>query len=81
MIKVKEHTPERWVDRARASQHAYLEGWLPYRAVLESLNLPPRGKRGSKRNRERQRIVVEALRREKLRLGKESAKRKAKRGR
>jgi hypothetical protein len=46
----------------------WLAGWAPYSAVLAGLELPPRGPRGSSRNRERKKIVMDALRAKKREL-------------
>jgi len=46
----------------------WLAGWRPYSELLAGLKLPPRGPRGSRRNRERAKIVMDALRAKKREL-------------
>jgi len=44
----------------------YNAGFGPYREILERLELPPRGPRGSAVNRKRARLVQEALHKAKV---------------
>ena len=67
--------PEMFAAAVASSRSAYARGWAPYRDVLLKLNLPPRGKVGSRVNLRRAFMVNEALHKEKLRLAKLSKKR------
>jgi hypothetical protein len=53
--------PQRWAQGIRVSVDNYQRGFEPFRRVIESTTLPPRGPRGSAGNYERSRIMGEAL--------------------
>lgn len=59
----------RWAQGISVSKQAYMDGFAPYRAVLERLQLPPRGPKGDPKNIQRVSAVTEALHNEKLQRG------------
>ena len=59
----------RWSQGVGMAGGSYREGFAPYRDLIESIDLPPRGPRGSPENLERVRIIAEQLHALKLRLG------------
>jgi len=60
--------PTRWIQGVGLAEPDYAAGFGPYRAVIESLQLPPRGGAGDPANLDRVRIIAEALHAEKLRI-------------
>jgi len=52
---------QRYGPGVRESQARYTRGFTPYHAALTSLELPPRGPRGSSQNYDRVRKIGEAL--------------------
>lgn len=62
--------PSRWAEGIRLSKAKYEAGFAPYREVLQQLNLPERGPKGSPENLERVRLVMMALHERKIALRK-----------
>jgi len=52
---------QRWGPGVSSGSTAYLEGFAPYRDVIEQTNLPPRYPRGDSRNYERGKVIGQAL--------------------
>jgi len=59
--KTLEKGPMRWAQGVQLSEDDYGRGFAPYRDLIESIVLPPRGPRGSPQNIERVRIIADAL--------------------
>jgi|YNPMSStandDraft_2_1061718.scaffolds.fasta_scaffold35821_1 hypothetical protein len=59
---------QRYSQGIQQSGDRYERNFAPYRQVIESLQLPPRGPSGDPRNLERVRVVAEALHNAKRRL-------------
>jgi len=51
----------RWGPGVRAAGDDYSKGFAPYRDVIESVSLPPRGRKGDPRNYERVAAIGKAL--------------------
>lgn len=58
---------QRWPDGVRKSETDFQAGFAPYREVIQSTQLPPRGPKGSPTNIERARIMAQALHEAKVR--------------
>jgi len=59
--KTLEKGPVRWAHGVQLAEDDYGRGFAPYRDLIESIVLPPRGPRGSPQNLERVRIIADAL--------------------
>jgi len=59
--KTLEKGPVRWAHGVQLAEDDYGRGFAPYRDLIESIVLPPRGPRGSPANLERVRIIANAL--------------------
>jgi len=59
--KSLEKGPIRWAQGVQLAEDDYGRGFQPYRDLIESIVLPPRGPRGSPQNLERVRIIADAL--------------------
>jgi hypothetical protein len=62
--------PSRWAQGIQVAGDAYETGFAPYRSVIERLQLPARGPKGSPQNIRRVEAVATALHQEKMRRGK-----------
>ena len=58
---VKAKGVQRFASGVQASGDAYEQGFQPYRQVIESVQLPARGRRGDPANIERVRAMAQAL--------------------
>lgn len=56
----------RFAEGVSLAKDDYEKGFSPFRDVIESTTLPPRGPKGDPRNIERVRIMAQALRNKKL---------------
>lgn len=61
--------PSRWAQGIQVSGQAYEDGFAPYRTVIERVQLPPRGPKGSPQNIRRVEAIATALHNEKMRRG------------
>ena len=52
---------QRFGPGVQAAKSDYERGFAPYRSVIESVSLPPRGPKGDPRNYQRTQIIGEAL--------------------
>lgn len=52
---------QRYGTGVQASKDAYQQGFEPYRQVIESIQLPPRGRRGDPANMQRSAAIASAL--------------------
>ena len=57
----------RWSQGIGLAEGAYVDGFAPYRTIIENTTLPPRGPKGDPKNIERVRVMADALHEEKLR--------------
>lgn len=53
--------PARWAQGIDLSGDAYIRGFTPYAAVIQSIILPPRGPRGALQNYKRAEVLGTAL--------------------
>jgi len=60
--------PQRWAQGINLATNYYEKGFAPYRQVIESIQLPPRGPKGDPNNIQRVAIIAQALHEEKQRL-------------
>lgn len=58
--------PGRFSEGVRAAKGDYRRGFEPFHAVIEKIDLPPRGPKGSPENIDRVRVIAEALHNEKV---------------
>jgi len=61
-----EKGPSRWAAGISLSEGEYAKGFAPFRDVIESTNLPPRGPKGDPKNIQRVQILAKALHEAKL---------------
>ena len=59
--KTLEKGPSRWSQGVAVSEDDYARGFQPYRDLIASIVLPPRGPKGSPQNIERVRILADAM--------------------
>ena len=64
--RAKELGSARFASGVQASEGAYNTGFAPYHSVLSSLQLPPRGSKGSPENLNRVAAVANAMRTKKV---------------
>lgn len=57
----------RWASGIALAEGAYVDGFAPYRTIIENTSLPARGPKGDPKNIERVRVMADALHQEKLR--------------
>lgn len=53
--------PERFAQGVALAEEKYADGFEPYRKVIESTNLPARGRRGDPKNMQRSVVMAKAL--------------------
>lgn len=58
--------PGRWLEGVQVSRDRYESGFEPYRRVIETVTLPPRGPKGDPKNIQRVAVIADALHKEKL---------------
>lgn len=60
--------PQRWAQGINLGTEAYERGFAPFRAVIEGVNLPPRGPKGDPGNINRVAVIAKALHEKKTAL-------------
>lgn len=66
-LKTVAKGPTRWAQGVAVSRDDYEAGFAPYREVIASTNLPPRGPKGDPSNINRVAVLAKALHEKKMR--------------